>query len=47
MSDYLSRMSMSKDDSFEKFYVVCQTIQQKSQWIFLGILFAPILMREI
>lgn len=24
MSDYLYRMSMSKNDSFEKFYVVCQ-----------------------
>jgi len=30
MSDYLSRVSMSKDDSFEKFYVVCQKKKTQS-----------------
>lgn len=35
MSDYLSRVSMSKDDSFEKFYVVCQKKKTQSSWCWM------------
>jgi hypothetical protein len=35
MSDYLSRVSMSKDDSFEKFYVVCQKKKAQSSWCWM------------
>ena len=35
MNDFLYRMSISKDDSFEKFYVVCQKKKTQSSWCWM------------